>query len=93
MKVNLRKLFGRYGCPIDLVKQIAAYRSIPQIVLADLADCCGAADPAPTDGDLFKQGRAAGRRDIWLRIQYHLALNEHELFALLKGQPLTTRQE
>ncbi len=57
-------------------------------VLPALADFCGAAEHAPKDGDLFKQGRAAGRRDVWLYLQEHLNMTEEELYGMLKGQPI-----
>lgn len=55
-------------------------------VLPDLLEFTGALDPAPRNEDLFMQGRAAGRRDVWLRIQEHLRLTEEELFALYVGR-------
>lgn len=74
-------------------QQIQAYNAVPQPVLADLAEFCGAADPAPTDGDAFKQGRAAGRRDVWLRIAAHRAVRDDEIFALLRGDQIAHPKE
>jgi hypothetical protein len=82
----------RYGRNVELEQLRHAYqafRSIPVInehVLPDLAEFCRALDPAPREGDLFIQGRAAGRRDVWLRIQEHLHLTEDELFEVYRGR-------
>ena len=89
----LKKLRTPRRRPFDLGAQAQAYRAMPPAVLADLADFCGATDPAPAEGDLFKQGRAAGRRDVWLRIVAHRHLREEEVFALLKGEPIATALE
>ncbi len=62
-------------------------------VLPDLAEFCYASEPAPRDSDLFVQGRAAGRRDVWLHVNEHLHLTEEELTALYKGRSLPQRQE
>lgn len=61
-------------------------------ILPDLAEFCGANDPAPKADNLFMQGRAAGRRDVWLRIQNFLHLNDEELMALYAGRPTTRRE-
>jgi len=90
--IDLTRLTSRFGRRVDLQHQVQAYRAIPQIVIADLIEFCGAVDQAPKEGDPFVQGRAAGRRDVWLRIQHHLGLREHELYALLKGEPLVKSQ-
>jgi len=63
-----------------------------QHVLPDLAEFCGANDPAPRNDDLFMQGRAAGRRDVWLRIQNFLHLTDDELMALYAGRPTMRRE-
>lgn len=55
-------------------------------VLPDLSDFCRAAEPAPRESDLFIQGRAAGRRDVYLRIMQHTNLTEEELFAVHSGR-------
>ncbi len=89
----LTRLVTRFGRTAHMGVQVQAYRMIPQPALADLAEFCGAIDPAPVDGDMFKQGRVAGRRDVWLRIMSHLALREEEVYALLKGEPIATAVE
>lgn len=93
-QVDLRRLVSpRFQREFDLIQQRADYRRIPQSVLMDLAEFCGATDPLPTDGDLYKIGRIAGRRDVWLRIQQHLCLTEAELYALLMGKPFAKAEE
>lgn len=83
---------GRYGRKADLTKQVEAYQIVfrsphaMHFVLPDLAEFCGAVDPAPHG--IEDQARAAGRRDVWLRIQRHLNLSDREVYALLKGDPL-----
>lgn len=61
-------------------------------ILPDLAEFCGAHDPAPKAEDLFMQGRHAGRRDVWLRIQNFLHLTEEELVALYAGRAVVRRE-
>jgi hypothetical protein len=87
--INLRMLMGRYGRRVDLTDQIEAYRRIAPAVLEDLAEFCYATEPAPRNPDMFAQGRFAGRRDVWLRIQSHFGLKDHELYSLLKGEFIT----
>jgi hypothetical protein len=87
--IDFRNIRSRFGRRVDLVQQISGYRAVPDTVIADLMEFCGAVDEAPKSGDPFIQGRAAGRRDVWLRIQHHRHLREHELYALMKGEPLT----
>lgn len=59
-----------------------------RFVLPDLAEFCYAYEPSPRDSDLFVQGRAAGRRDVWLHIREPLDLTDEELSALLRGRSL-----
>jgi len=92
--VDLRRLREpRFGREVDLTRQRADYRRIPQSVLMDLADFCGATDPAPKDHDLYSLGQFLGRRAVWLRIQQHLCLTEAEIYALLKGEPFAKAEE
>lgn len=63
------------------------------LVLPDLAEFCGANDPAPKTPDLFMQGRAAGRRDVWLRLQQFLNLSDRDLMNLMVGQQVQPRGE
>lgn len=92
MKVfeNIR---ARYGRTTSIQKLALGYRSIPQEALADLAEFCGAIDPAPKEGNSFAQGRAAGRRDVWLHVAAFRGLREEEVYALLKGEPIATAWE
>lgn len=62
-----------------------------RLALGDLAEFCGANDPAPAEGDQFKQGRAAGRRDVWLRIQQFLHLTDREIINLAAGRAIGLR--
>ena len=66
------------------------FRSVSghNFILPDLAEFCYAAEPAPKLGDSFIQGRAAGRRDVWLHIAEYLHLTEEELFALYRGRSI-----
>lgn len=80
------KLRGRFGRKVDLPLQVAEYHRIPPNVMFDLADYCGAIDPAPKDATEFQRGRREGRRDVWLRIQAHRNLTYPEVYALLKGE-------
>ena len=59
-----------------------------QMVLPALAEFCHASDPAPSNGDPFVQGRAAGRRDVWLFIQQRLNLTEDELALVERGKSI-----
>lgn len=51
-------------------------------VLPDLCEFCHGQEPAPRNADMFEQGRAAGRRDVWLRINEHIHLTQEELVAV-----------
>lgn len=57
-------------------------------VLPDLMEFCGVNDPAPNATDMFNQGRAAGRRDVALRIREMLTLTEEELAELWRGRSI-----
>ncbi len=63
-----------------------------RFVLPDLAEFTHALEPAPRDSDLFVQGRAAGRRDVFLRIQQHLNLTEADLASIYKAHALPRRE-
>lgn len=62
-------------------------------VLPYLAERCGAHDPAPRTGDLFMQGRHAGRRDIWLELQNFIHLSDEEVISVLRGRAIERRDE
>jgi hypothetical protein len=74
-------------------KQILGNSLAIEHLLPHLAEVCGAHDPAPKSGDLFMQGRHAGRRDIWLEIQSLLHLSDEEVVALLRGRAIERRDE
>ncbi len=94
MLVNLKRLRGLWGRDANLEQQVTDYRVVfgsepaRRSVLPDLAEFCGAAYPAP---DIHME-RAAGRRDVWLRIQNHLNLTDQQLYALLKGEPFLNQE-
>ena len=58
-----------------------------QIVLADLAQFCRAAE-STFDTDSHVAAGLAGRREVWLRIAQHLNLQEEEAWALYTGAAL-----
>jgi len=62
-------------------------------VLPDLAEFCRANEPAPHENELFVQGRAAGRRDVWLHIAEILGLTANELAAAYRGRAFPVQQE
>lgn len=88
----------RLGRPIQWPNLVRAYRAClnspaaTEHILPDLAEFCGASDPAPKIPDLFMQGRHAGRRDVWLRIQGFLHLSDADLMALHTGRPIVRRE-
>lgn len=67
--------------------QLTLGRNVPaaQIVLADLAVFCRARETC-FHADPRMHAVAEGRREVWLRIQQHLNLAEHELYELYKGK-------
>jgi hypothetical protein len=91
----LARLLSRHrkGRRFNPLLQAKAYQAIPQGALADLAEFCGAVDPAPEQGTEFQQGRAAGRRDVWLRIAGHRSVRDDEIFALLRGEGIAAPRE
>jgi hypothetical protein len=60
-------------------------------VLSDLAEFCRASEMAPGTGEMWLQGRTAGRRDVWLHIQEMLHLTEEELYDLYVGRSVETQ--
>lgn len=56
-------------------------------VLLDLARYCRA-HRSTFDPDPIKAATLNGRREVWLRIQNHLRLDEDALWALYDGRPL-----
>jgi hypothetical protein len=82
----LTRLITRHpdGRKFDIQQQVQGYQTIPQIVLADLAEFCGATAPIPNDPAAAQ--RRAGRLDVWLRIIGHRALRGDEVIALQRGE-------
>ena len=52
-----------------------------KMVLEDLADFCFA-NKSTMHSDARAQAAAEGRRDVWLRIQYHLNLTDEQFWEL-----------
>lgn len=97
---SVREFVTRLGRRFHIGEMAKAYQltflSSPgatTYVLPDLLEYTGALDPAPKDGDAFTQGRAAGRRDVWLHIASYLHLKDEELFALYAGRQIIPQQE
>lgn len=59
-----------------------------QEVLIDLARFCRAHDTT-FHPDARAHAVAEGRREVWLRIQRHLQLDDEQLWRLYGGQPAT----
>ena len=91
--IDFGKIVARFRRTVDLTREFTAYKSVfgvemaRKIVLPDLIQYSGICAPSPETSDLFAQGRAAGRRDMMLRIQYHLNLREEDIFEMLKSNP------
>ena len=94
----MKEFLNRLGQKFSLPDRRAAYRNFRRAphaadILADLAEYTAALEPAPATGDLFVQGRFAGRRDVFLRIMQHCHLTEEELFNLYAGRPLSEKKD
>lgn len=90
--MTVATFFSRLGRQfgVDELQQAyrVAFRTVAgeRFVLPDLSEFCRASEPAPLVSDLFVQGRAAGRRDVWLHIAEVLRLTEDELAAVYRGR-------
>lgn len=62
-------------------------------VLEDLARFCRANESCAVPGNHDKSLLLEGRREVWLRIQQHLGLSDHQLFALYSGNPAVSLTE
>lgn len=88
----LERFLSKLGRPFTVPELQGAYQMAfrtgfsERWVLPDLAEFCRASEPAPRESDLFVQGRAAGRRDVWLHINEILRLTEEELASVYKGR-------
>ncbi len=60
-----------------------------QTVLADLAKFCRANDSC-YHNDARLHAVLEGRREVWLRIERHLRLNQEQLFTIYSGQQFPT---
>lgn len=81
-------MFGE--APHWLSMRVRAYRmafgsAAGQNVLADLAKFCRATE-STFHADERLHAVMEGRREVWLRIQRHLRLNEEQIYALLMAQ-------
>ena len=91
MTAKLRTRLGLSFSSDDLAK---AYRltfrnpTSARFVLPDLLEYTGVFNPAPEPGDVWKQGRAAGRRDVGLHIISILDLTDEEVAAVLTGREI-----
>lgn len=69
-----------------------APENIPaQRVLADLARFCRA-HASTAHPDPYVAARLDGRREVWLRLQHHLQLDNDALWRLYDGSPPPTNQ-
>jgi hypothetical protein len=93
---NFRSRFGRWFNTDELARAYHLTFRNPtsaRYVLPDIAEFCRASEPAPKESDLFVQGRASGRRDVWLHINEYLHLSPEELADILRGQAILIAQE
>ena len=61
------------------------------VILTDLMRFCRANEPLVVKGkepDPLVMARLDGRREVWLRIQRHLNLDDETLWRLYDGRPL-----
>lgn len=84
-------LFGRAGA----YRRVFTAQSFDaRMVLADLAKFCRA-HASTGSKDALVQARLDGRREVWLRLQHHLKLDDETLWSIYGGdvQPSTPKQE
>ena len=72
-----------------LLRRQQSYRKVfdgpyGEVVLGDLAKFCRAVESTGHENPQVS-ARLDGRREVFLRIQQHLQLNQEELWALLSG--------
>lgn len=89
MPLTMPKFLSRLGHDVDIPNLRRAYLRVPDEVRIDIAEFCHASEPAPSEPNLFIQGRAAGRRDVWLHFAQFLNLSDAEMFDLWRGQSIT----
>lgn len=76
---------------IALFERQHAYKSLfkgphAEIVLKDLARFCRAHEPC-FDPDPRIHAAMEGRREVWLRLEHHLRLDQPRLWELYSGRP------
>jgi hypothetical protein len=95
----LDRFISRLGRAYTVPELKQAYQTVfrngagEHFVLPDLTEFTHAMEEAPIDDNMFKQGRAAGRRDVWLRIVQHLDLPEEDLVLMHKSRSIIPRGE
>lgn len=72
--------------------QLSLLSPAGQEVLIDLAKFCRA-DETCFDPDPRVHAALEGRREVWLRIQQHLALSPEALYTLYSGRTFVTNPE
>lgn len=77
---------------IALGERRYAYRKtfdgpLAAVVMKDLARFCRAHETTFTPGDPEASALLEGRREVWLRIAYHLNLSPDQLWELYSGRP------
>ena len=92
--IDFGQILKRFRRDPDLKATFQAFKMVfgtsmaRKYVLPDLIQFSGYCVPAPESGDMFSQGRAAGRRDMMLRIQHYITLEEKDIYDMLKSNPL-----
>lgn len=93
------KVMLRLGRFFDFNGMYKAYQTVFRtpsgidFVMPDLLDFTGALAEAPRSDNMFEQGRAAGRRDVWLHVNEYVQLTEQERYALWQGRASMRRQD
>jgi hypothetical protein len=85
MKVIKQRGVGLADFEFDPKVLQQAYRSIPPIVLADLAELCFSNRPT-FDPDPRVDARQSGMRDVWLHINNYLLLSPDALETIYEGR-------
>lgn len=99
LRIRKRAYQLAFGTNKRVLRLRTAYRLVfmpyaGQHVLVDLAKFCRAAETTfhPSQ-DERAQAVLEGRRQVWLRIEQHLRLNQDQLFALYAGQNFNVAEE
>jgi hypothetical protein len=92
--IAIGSIVARLRRQVNLREEFAAFKSAfgtegaRKYVLPVLIQFTGLCVPAPIAEGEFAQGRAAGRRDVMLLIQHYLNLDEHDIYDMLKSNPI-----